>query len=51
MLLKVGEQATTIVKTTLPKDPVGFSVGKACRGEVEAGELLKDFNFLFKKER
>lgn len=47
----MGEQVTTIVKTTLLEDPVGFSVREACRGEVEAGELLKDFDFLFKKER
>lgn len=47
----MGEQGTTIVKTMLPEDPVGFRVGEDCREEVEAGELLKDFDFLFKKER
>lgn len=36
-LLKVGEQGTTVVKTMLPEDPVGFRVSEDCRGKWRLG--------------
>lgn len=44
-------KGATTVKTVFLEGRVGFSVGEDCREKVEAGELLKGFDFLFKKER